>query len=340
MEQSVADDVTALWSRADFRQSLSLAGAAQNHRVQRFSTLGLRSPDRIELWEEHNARALVGLAARTLNGTPLEATELNLRIGELQIAHVTASAHVVERNDRQIALTPCEGVALYFTIFGESFFYDEDGVHLQRPGGLLLCDINRPFMRGFAQGLQEFVLTVPRSLFEEIAGHSVAKRPTTRSFARIPGANEHAAQLARLVQSSLASDDVNASEVEASAVQLLRMIFSEDAARGASYRAAAMAYIDRSLGDSRLSVGMVAHAVGISERHLARIFAEAGSGVARAILDRRLDLARRVLASPGRASVGDIASQCGFTSHAHFTRVFRERFEETPVAFRIRAGRQ
>jgi AraC-like DNA-binding protein len=338
MVHAGVQDPSALWSRSDFPISASSGIRGRNSRVQSFSTFGLRGPDRIEMWEDHNARSLVGLSARTFDGAPLEATELNLQLGALQVARVTASAHVVERNEREIARAPADGVALYFTLFGESFFYYEDGVYLQRPGGLLLCDVNRPFMRGFAHGLQEFVLTVPSALFEEITDRTIPRRPVMRSFARIPGANAHAAKLARLVQQSLISDEVDLAHAESSALQLLHMIVSADSTKGTLYRAAAVSFIERNLGDQRLSVGSVADGVGISERHLGRVFAETGSSVARIILEKRLDVARTLLRSTDMSSVREIATRCGFASHAHFTRVFRERFEETPMSYRARVA--
>ena len=299
---------------------------------RRFSTIGLSDARRIELWEEHNARALVGLSARTLDGNPLEATEINLELEQLRFARVTANAHVVERSASEIARTPTDGVAIYFTLFGEAFFYHQDGVVLQQPGGVLVCDTSQPFMRGFAQGLQEFVLTVPRPIFENLSEESVGRRPLTLSFASIPGANAHATSLVALMRSALAAPSVESlAEAERTATELLGAIFTGDAARAAaSHRYAATAYVDRHLRDPRLGVGEVARAVGLSERHLSRIFAESGTGIARVILERRLDHARRILSSPGAPAIGDVAAQCGFSSHAHFTRVYRERFEETP----------
>ncbi len=342
MAQTALEGTAALWDGSEFppTESAPLAPAAAPTALQHFSTHGLQTPKRIELWEEHNARALVGLQARTLNGKPLEATELNLRLSELQVAHVSANAHVVERDARQIARTPGEGVALYFTLFGESFFYYKDGVHLQRPGGLLVCDINEPFMRGFAQGLQEFAMVVPRSTFEQVADGAMPRQPITMDFARIPGANAHAAALARLIRSTFAEPTPrNLVAAEHGAMDLLRAIFSGDASRSsAGYRLSALAYIDRHLRDPRLSVAEVARGMGISERHLSRIFSESGTGIARAILERRLDLARRMLGQPGSPSAGEVAMHCGFSSQAHFTRVFRERFEETPAQFRAAAA--
>lgn len=307
--------------------------------LERFSTHGLQQATRVELWEEHNARALVGLECRTLNESPLEATETNLQLGALHFAHVAANPHVVERSARHIATGSTDGVALYFTLFGESFFYYKDGVHLQRPGGLLVCDVNEPFMRGFAHGLEEFALRVPRSVFDELTETPLPASPITMSFSNIPGANVHAGALARLVRAAMTSPNAqDPFQTEQTALRLLRAIFSADEATSSSaHERAALAFVDRHLRDPRMSVAHVAHGIGISERQLSRAFNQTGTGLARIILDRRLDLARRILTSPHSESrsVGEIAAYCGFASHSHFTRVFRERFGESPVATRL-----
>ncbi|MGQ2914666.1 helix-turn-helix transcriptional regulator [Microbacterium aurantiacum] len=309
----------------------------RSQRIERFSTTGLSPDERIDLWEQHNARALVALEARSLNGVQLEAAELNLRLDRLQFAHVRANPHVVQRDARQISRTPGENVAFYFTLFGEAFFYDEDGVHLQRPGVLLVCDTSRPFMRGFASGLQEFVITVPQPLFEQLAESRAPQRPVTMGFTQSIETNPHAGQLARLVRASLQGSDEEIATAESRALDLIREIFSADAQRAASsYRLAALAYIDRHLGDPNLSPAEVASHVGISERHMSRIFGETGVGPARVILDKRLEEAHRLLSMPNALTVGAAAKHCGFSSHAHFSRVFREKFEETPTHLRAR----
>ncbi|MEQ1736309.1 MAG: AraC family transcriptional regulator, partial [Rhodoglobus sp.] len=214
--------------------------------------------------------------------------------------------------------------------------------HLQRPGGLLVCDVNEPFMRGFAQGLEEFAVRIPKSVFSQISQAPFPKQPMTMSFSSVPGANANAAALAVLVRDTLASPDVEAHALaEQTALHLLRTIFSADEASGtSSHRRAAIAFIDRNLRDPRLSVALVARGIDISERQMSRAFNESGSGLARIILEKRLDLAYRML-SGGKfveLSVGDIAAFCGFSSHSHFARVFRERFEETPAHFRSGRG--
>jgi AraC-like DNA-binding protein len=98
-----------------------------------------------------------------------------------------------------------------------------------------------------------------------------------------------------------------------------------------AHRAAARAFIEDHLSDPGLSATSVADGAGISERHLSRLFADAGTSVPRHILARRLDLAHSMLThdlAEGERIV-DIAAQCGFTSTAYFSQAFKARFGVT-----------
>lgn len=304
-----------------------------------FSTLGLRDPERIQRWEEHNATALLRLTARSLDGAPLEAVEENLALPHLQLARVTANPHIVERTSDDIARGGLDGVALYFSLAGEAFFYHHDGVRTQAPGTLLICDIGRPFLRGFAHGLQEYVLVVPREIFEATTEERIPASPLVLHFDDVPGGDVHAAALAALLRRSLDRRDVESlAATEESALELLRTMFVPDpVSAAAAHRAAALAWISRNLHDPTVSVSRVARAVGVSERHLTRAFGETGAGVARTVLELRLELAHRLLGAPAAPAVRDVAARCGFVSHAHFSRVFRERYGMTPAERRREA---
>lgn len=94
--------------------------------------------------------------------------------------------------------------------------------------------------------------------------------------------------------------------------------------------------------ETRLSraFSRVAHhasAAGISERHLSRVFAEAGTSVPRHILGHRLDVAHALLSREDPPRTADVAAWCGFSSAGYFSQTFRRRFEMT--AGEIRRGR-
>ncbi|MEU9873968.1 helix-turn-helix domain-containing protein [Actinomadura sp. NPDC048021] len=121
-------------------------------------------------------------------------------------------------------------------------------------------------------------------------------------------------------------------------LDLLRMIATERSG-GRSAPAAyqtqlivAEDYVERHLHDPGLTPGEVASVLGVSVRHLGRIFETAGTTPARHILERRLQRARDELASPAaaRTTIADVAYRWGFSSQAHFARRFRARFGLTP----------
>jgi AraC-like DNA-binding protein len=100
----------------------------------------------------------------------------------------------------------------------------------------------------------------------------------------------------------------------------------------ASHLLSAKAFIAGHLGDPGLRVDVVARAAGVTPRHLSRAFAVEQTTVAQYILACRLERARADLISPQLAHlrIADIAFRWGFSSQAHFSRLFRARFSCSP----------
>jgi len=99
-------------------------------------------------------------------------------------------------------------------------------------------------------------------------------------------------------------------------------------------------FIEDHLEDPRLTPSSVAGALKMSPRYLHQVFNE-GETIARYILRRRLEECARALKDPAQAgrTVTEIAFQHGFNDASHFSRAFRERYDETPREYRQRAGR-
>lgn len=282
-----------------------------------FSTAGLPDARRVELWEDHNAAALIGLTCRP-GAAVLDAAELTVRLGDLQLARVTASAHAVARTPEVIRSNPADAIAVYVTVRGAASFEHDGGTRELRPGHVLMCDADRPFTRGFAHGLEELAVRVPRTAFPARTLHS----PVVVDAA--PGRDQHARALAGLVdRATRPARPVPADE--RTVLELVTLLTGGDGDPSTAHRAAARAFIEANLPDHGLSAALVAAAVGISERHLSRVFATDGTSVPRYVLSRRLHLAYGQLSGTDR-SVADIAVRCGFTSTTYFSHVFRERF--------------
>lgn len=305
------------------------------HGVVRFSTAGLPEPRRVELWENHNARSLIGLGCRTLSEAALEATELNLQLPRIQFAHVAGNPHVVERTQSYISANPADAVVVYFNLDGEAFFYHRDGCEMLRPGQAVLYDADQPFMRGFSHGLRELALKIPRPVYKEISGRSSLGRPQIFDFRRSVAAGQHANALAGLMKSALADPEPDGAGLEASALDLFRILVNGDGG-GIGHFAAAKSFILQRLRDPQLSAPLVAAAIGISDRQLSRVFAQKGISVVRFIREERLQLARRLLADPGnpRQPLARLAAELGFSSQSHFSRAYKELFGVSPLQAR------
>ena len=99
-------------------------------------------------------------------------------------------------------------------------------------------------------------------------------------------------------------------------------------------------YLEHHLYDAdELSAGACARAIGVSERYLHRLFAQRGLRFSRIVLAKRLEAAHAMLQCEAfrEQAIASIAYQCGFKDPAHFSRLFKERYGESPKSCRSRS---
>lgn len=305
----------------------------------RVSTEDVPPGDRISYWEQYNARALVGLACSSYAEGGLLARQTNLRVGGLRLADIQGNEHVIERTPGICRDFPKESIFVSLVLGGEAVFFHSGGCLTVGAGDVVLYDTARPYLFGFSTPMRKLLLDVPREVFAERFRSSVLPAPIALTASGTSPASrtlrslllslalgkgpDHADDLSLELLGMLAAE--RAGDRPASPTRLLHLLVAKD-------------YIDRHLHDPGLSARRVASALGISVRHLSRVFEPEGLTPARYVLDRRLTKANADLADPAsaRTTVAEIAHRHGFTSQAHFTRVFRERFGRTPGAARPR----
>ncbi|WP_082845600.1 helix-turn-helix domain-containing protein [Paraburkholderia caribensis] len=95
-------------------------------------------------------------------------------------------------------------------------------------------------------------------------------------------------------------------------------------------------YIGQHLGDDRLCASMIANGLNLPVHYLNRLFRSENTSLMRYVWSERLELSHRMLSSTEHHSlrIGEIAWRCGFTSSAHFSRLFRQRFGVSPSTLR------
>lgn len=95
-------------------------------------------------------------------------------------------------------------------------------------------------------------------------------------------------------------------------------------------------YVAENIQRSDLDAADIARRMGCSVRYVYRAFAAQGTTPADFIWERRLAIAAQALrCRPGRSgSIAEIAFEFGFSSSAHFSRLFRQRYDVTPSQWR------
>ncbi len=91
-------------------------------------------------------------------------------------------------------------------------------------------------------------------------------------------------------------------------------------------------FIQSELQNPHLSVGLISQRLGLSARHIHRLYADETGSVMRGIWDARLDECYREISleEHSRRPMHDIALTWGFNDQAHFSRLFRQRFGVSP----------
>ncbi len=297
------------------------------HGVTVFSTGGLADAERIRLWEDHNAGSLIALRCRTADRPALDATELNAEAGDIGLARVLGTPHVVRRSRRLIDERPSGSVACYLTLRGEASFSHSAGRERIHPGQMLVCDADQPFIRDFPHGLDELVIRIPRHVILESVLPGPLRSPVVCDL-RARGARGRT--LIRLVGGAVGPQHQRPADSGLVLALLGAILGGHHQDARAVHFAAAGTVIDDLLADPGLDVSTIAAAIDLSPRHLSRVFARAGVSVPQYVLTRRLERAHAMLRAGTDRPIAALAAECGFRSSSRFARAFRGRYGVRP----------
>lgn len=305
--------------------------------VSRVSTQSVDPADRIDFWEEHNRQALVGLTCSSYSQEGLLATEMNVELGDLRLAEIDGNEHVIERTPRICQTLPKESIFVTLLTEGCGVFFHEGGCVTLRAGDMILYDTRQPYLFGFPSPMRQLLVDIPREVFAaQCAPGEVSAPILLGKGSAAEGA--HASALEAVMNEWVTKQGgEDSASTQATVLSLVRTLAAPRLGGSSppvvlSQLAVAQDYIARHLADPGLSSGRVAEAIGVSTRHLSRIFQPTGVSPSRYVLEQRLGKARQVLTDPSfrHLTIAEIAHRWGFASQAHFTRVFRSHFGSTP----------
>ncbi|MFI5897827.1 helix-turn-helix domain-containing protein [Actinoplanes sp. NPDC051513] len=282
--------------------------------------------------------------------SPLDAgDELTLGgVGGVRVGVLEASAAQVSRTSRHIKQSDPDFCKVDLLVRGGGVIQQDEREARLRPGDLTLVDLSRPSVWAMAPS-HVIAIVFPRALLplhtDELARLTAVTVPgeqglgalastlVTRMPEHLDGAGESGAwsvgaRLGTAVLDLLAA---------AFAARLGRdtVVPFETRQRVLLHRI--HAFIEDHLADPDLSPHTIAAAHHVSVRYLYKLFDTQQTTVAAWIRHRRLDRARHDLQHPELRdrTITAIAARWGFSSPAHFNRVFRNAYGVAPGEYRV-----
>lgn len=308
----------------------------------RGSTADVPMPDRMAYWEAICAQTLVGLRCSSLSPAGLVVEKTDIALPGLGIADISGRDHLIERSPAMVRQLPKESLFACQVISGQAYFVQRDRCLLAEVGDVVIYETRVPYLFGFLTPMRQLLIDIPIVAFGDSLDAQRAALPLR--IAPKPGASALLGSTLRASVERFMKNPVEhdaASFVDHTRTLVAGLIDVELNGAGASraslsYLLTAKQYIAMHLSEPALGPQAVADAVGLSLRHLSRLFAAEGESITQYIWSERLSRAYRELTDTRlrKASVGEIAFRWGFSSQAHFSRAIRERYGASPVALR------
>ncbi|MET3513766.1 AraC-like DNA-binding protein [Pseudacidovorax sp. 1753] len=314
----------------------------------RDSTAHVPPAERLAYWEAQCAATLVGLRCSSLSSTGLEVEKMGISLPGLGVADIRGEDHVVERNASLVHQIPKESLFACQIVQGRAYFIQREQCLLLEPGETVIYDTRIPYLFGFLTSMRQLLIDVPITVWRESVEAGRLGNLPLKISARA-GAEAMLSETLRATVQRFLREPVRAEADKFSMqTQTLLSALMDVHVRGAgasraglSYLLTAKQFIAMRIAEPDLHPQTVADAVGISLRHLSRLFASDEDSVAQYIWNSRLAGAHRDLLDLKlqKTSVSEIAFRWGFSSLAHFSRAIRTRYGASPLALRATARR-
>ena len=309
-----------------------------------FSTTNRRNDEAFERWRAAICEHFVPLRPEpSAPDTEVFGELESWPIAALTLTSIALTGQIIHHDSPEISRTERDVFFLTAQLSGETGFTAAGQRLRAKPGDLYLLDARRPFVLDCESRSRSLALTIPR----RACGRTLPSLDRFHGLV-IPSTDSIGSLIREYMNCvSNVDDSLFVTEREDIADHLIRLIghtlTRNDtgvaprcvAASKASYDKACR-IIDHELGDHELNPSRLAKELGVSLRHLQVVFESQGTSPMRAILERRVAVARKMLRDPehAQATITEIAFECGFGDLTHFGRVIAACTGLTPREFR------
>jgi len=296
-------------------------------------TARVSARDRLACWSDALAAVCGRLHADPLDAPTLDGSMVFGKVGRLRIGRIEASRHRVGLTPALARTEPHAVAKVIVQTVGTSIYEQGGELVALGPGECLAYDVSQPHMITSAGYSEHLVVIIPHELVAErgvrLDNLHAQRFSATSGIGRLGAA---------LIESTLAELETITPICESDlATAILNLVFLPLA--GAAHGRDAMrfrikSYVREHIRNPDLSIEELARAFHCSKRTLHLAFGDCDQTIADFIRATRLDACRAELEHRTDRSISEVAYAWGFTSSAHFSRLFRQRFGLAPSSLR------
>jgi AraC family transcriptional regulator, positive regulator of tynA and feaB len=307
-----------------------------------FSTDLVPISDRFDAWQ-WNARQICGdCRIRFPKRSRFHGSIDARRVGELQLTRFSSSPVSFQKTPLETAASGNGSYIVITQLEGVQSYSQGNGVTVLEPGDSTVINAAVPWSSDSPSECARLYLRVPAWLMEDRL--QASRLPMTRRIAGDVGLGVALFRLATSLyeQALMLNNEETAAGLGALFDILSACLGSAPAGRPSHSRELAARienFIETHLDDPALAPPEIAAEIGVSVRHLYRLFSMNGETVSDWIRERRIQQCSNDLGDPGLCdrSITDIAFSWGFSDSAHFSRSFKKTFGISPRQFRSAA---
>lgn len=307
-----------------------------------FCTDDVAARDRKSYWQEYVSQSLIGIECTATNAVGLNVSLSHSQLGEIGLAELSGNSHVVERSSQRIRSHQKDSAFICLQIQGSTHILQGGDCMPVEAGDIFYYATSSPYVHGNTSDIHTLIFDIPlNTMLSRCAGFNT-ERPG--KLGQNLGHGRLALSGVLDIAGKLRKNAAPQSRAEAGnrLLSLLTSLLGCSRQSGKATRSQmyvvlqAKALIEKHLDSNELDCDFVAKALGMSARQINRIFQIEGTSVSRFIWRRRLERANEDLMNPAlrHVQVAEIAYRWGFSSAAHFSRIYRQHYGLPPATQR------
>lgn len=307
-----------------------------------WSTEQVKPNERFSYWREVLCQAYTALDPVVNSTSAFSGAVTSGKLADIDVTSITSKAQLIGRGDKEIRKMPNEYYFLNLQISGQCRMEQGSHVALINPGEFSLVDSTRPYLNYYlTDDFSQFSFRIPQSILKPFLLHPDAV--LTSKFTPDGGIISITVDfLKNIASSGIKYDEIVQGKLMENLLSLVSLslgVNSEVYDRvSQTYQEQLLKniklFVRENLSDHELNPAKVANNYRISTRYLHKIFEQGSESFSRFLLTERLLKCANELKHIKSDSVSTIAFRAGFNDTSHFSKVFRQKFGQSPRDFR------